>query len=1079
MNIAQFIPYYPNANDKNFQYDLAKHKEFYDNKMTPELGETDNEKLYPQQSIVSRFISPYTTQDVLLLYQEVGTAKKYASTPISENFKRIRNMYNEPFNPTLLLVRSDTFIKNFIRQMPLKYDYYEPKLSAPNSEIYNRRVKDLLRKYYEMETWTKFLKVSSPLKRETLENYEARLEKVVKPMWKEKFSNRVIIIDEIHNIKIQEHKKEKEEVEYLIKGGTRIAGPSTYQKMHTFLHSVVNCKILLLSGTPMWDKPNEIASIMNLILPLDNQFDSDTNFDSEYFHPNGSLLKGSVEKLKEKFKGKISYVRQTTSIVTKSIVGRINPWKDKEYDQWSLSREANKLPKVEENSYPWMKHIKIYPSVASEFQENIMRAVSKKSEKGAFRKLELDASVLVYPDGTWHSEGFNKYAVIKTKIAKRKIGKQAIETSIHRSFQLSKEFKEQVRTIEDLKKYSAKIATILEQIRDNPTKCIFIYTGDQVQFGGAIIIGLFIQHLLGYTVFTGGENKTKRYAVITHETSTPKQIENILKTFNKDENRHGEIIHVIIGSKIIAEGIDIRHIRQVHILTPWWNMSALDQAIGRVIRVGSHKALEPENQSVDIYIHTTVFQDSKGYASDHITIDLYVIKEAEEKDYKKGLIINIIKQVAIDCPLIYKRNVIKSDIDYSRECNYQLCNYQCDSMKRTGKDADGIYNYDIPNLNIVRDTYNLFYSSVDKQNISNKIIKLFNSTFSLKIQDIINIINYEDPNLILNVIDYMVDSRIRIRDQYGMISYLKEQNGIFFLDRDISYPQFISSIYTQNPMITEELSIIDFININQMKKDGIDLCKIIRPNVNIEDELNKMSHITKILIIEHIYELYANKNIPKTLAQLKYYRELWDKLKKYVYILNNNVIHIMYIEEYKGTSYNISSREFKITGKMRIYNKTTNEWVYATSDEEDKYNNEIKKLMINRMVVGFENNPYGLYGTHSKTDDKFRVITKASTKKQGFGIVCTTDNVSNIITYLLQTKYEPEQDKTIAGSVIDTMEHNNLISKLKTMAQLKLDIDDYNDNDLRKILKLVSLTKSELCDILENHLTTIDLLFQI
>ena len=59
------------------------------------------------------------------------------------------------------------------------------------------------------------------------------------------------------------------------------------------------------------------------------------------------------------------------------------------------------------------------------------------------------------------------------------------------------------------------------------------------------------------------------------------------------------------------------------------------------------------------------------------------------------------------------------------------------------------------------------------------------------------------------------------------------------------------------------------------------------------------------------------------------------------------------------------------------------------------------------------------------------------------------------------------------------MEHNNLISKLKTMAQLKLDIDEYSDDDLRKILKLVSLTKSELCDILENHLTTIDLLFQI
>jgi len=43
------------------------------------------------------------------------------------------------------------------------------------------------------------------------------------------------------------------------------------------------------------------------------------------------------------------------------------------------------------------------------------------------------------------------------------------------------------------------------------------------------------------------------------------------------------------------------NVRQLHILTPHWNYEKINQIIGQIRRVGSHDALPPEQQSVNIY----------------------------------------------------------------------------------------------------------------------------------------------------------------------------------------------------------------------------------------------------------------------------------------------------------------------------------------------------------------------------------------------------------------------------------------------------------------------------------------------
>uniref|UniRef100_A0A7I4EHA5 Helicase C-terminal domain-containing protein n=1 Tax=Physcomitrium patens TaxID=3218 RepID=A0A7I4EHA5_PHYPA len=73
------------------------------------------------------------------------------------------------------------------------------------------------------------------------------------------FSNRVMIMDEIYNLKHSMSDLDAETV---------------YGQMWRLSHLARNYKILLLSVTPMIDKAEEILSILNLILDVDHQFDT-------------------------------------------------------------------------------------------------------------------------------------------------------------------------------------------------------------------------------------------------------------------------------------------------------------------------------------------------------------------------------------------------------------------------------------------------------------------------------------------------------------------------------------------------------------------------------------------------------------------------------------------------------------------------------------------------------------------------------------------------------------------------------------------------------------------------------------
>lgn len=84
-----------------------------------------------------------------------------------------------------------------------------------------------------------------------------------------------------------------------------------------------------------------------------------------------------------------------------------------------------------------------------------------------------------------------------------------------------------------------------------------------------------------------------RYVLLTGDRElSPKNAEAVTVA-RSEANREGHLIKVVLGSQIASEGIDLRFIREVHVLDAWFHLNKTEQVIGRAIRFCSHSALDP------------------------------------------------------------------------------------------------------------------------------------------------------------------------------------------------------------------------------------------------------------------------------------------------------------------------------------------------------------------------------------------------------------------------------------------------------------------------------------------------------
>jgi len=149
----------------------------------------------------------------------------------------------------------------------------------------------------------------------------------------------------------------------------------------------------------------------------------------------------------------------------------------------------------------------------------------------------------------------------------------------------------------------------------------------------------------GQPLLVGRNGKKGHYILLTSEITTS-QITTLLSLARDRKNMDGSLVRVIIVTPKISEGVNFRFVRQVHILDPWWNMSRIEQVIGRGLRTCSHSMLPFEHQNCTVYLHVCR-TTSKRECFDEYTYRTKV----EAKALRIANVRRIMTESAMDCPI--------------------------------------------------------------------------------------------------------------------------------------------------------------------------------------------------------------------------------------------------------------------------------------------------------------------------------------------------------------------------------------------------------------------------------------------
>jgi len=804
--ITRFLPKYPNISAKNdsnllnpyngdFYNTIYNKKEFRELKLEKtEAVPTQPGNLMKHQEIIARYMSSHTPYDGLLLFHEMGTGKTCSAVGAIEQVRKDGKFKGAIYVASKVL--SDKFLHEIL--YTCTDGRYIPEDLGKTEETKERRLRKAVSDYYKLGkdyTYQTFAKKLSNMSTEVIRNI---------------YSNHIIVIDEVHNITDMSGKKKD-------------TNPEVYKNIHKLLHNTHGCKVLLLSGTPMRNTVNEISSVMNLILPKDEQLPV-TEFLNEFFK-DGILTKSGTERLQVAFKGRVSYLRAITSDVRRVFKGK--------------SLEGNK------------EYFKVVESRMSKFQSEVYKDVEEKEKNDGVHLALRQVSLMVFPDKSYGSEGFKKYVKVNTSL--RTFGGKT-KMSLLQSFKtILKQPETMEKKIELLSKFSTKYADSIRIINESisQNKLVFIY--NEFVTGSGIIIFSLILEAFGFIRVTRSKpqarDNTPTFAVLTGNTSN---ITGLISTFNNENNIDGSYINVIIGSQTISEGVSFKNIQVEIIQTPWFNYARTDQAIARGYRVGSHRALQKKypnkDLTLDIYQQVAIPEGNIQWSE----IDMYML--SQQKDIRIKKIELLLRESAFDCQLTYDRNHIIAK-DGSRECDYGNCEYKCKGI--TTKNNE-VLDYS---------TYNLYYINKEVARIIIDITKLFQINFILSLEEIRLELERDESNdfELITSLESIINNSVQITNKYGFTSYLQESGNSYFLVDSLStIGKSTLSYYTKYPCVKEQTSyeeIVRELYINEW------LPKVLRSmcedkGKNMKQYINRLPlEIQEILLESSIIGIIKSKTL--------------------------------------------------------------------------------------------------------------------------------------------------------------------------------------------------------------------------
>lgn len=923
--ISDFFGSYPYIEDPLFSTEIARKAEFAE--LTLEPRETLAIKrggAFKHQKFAVRYLYWY---DRLLLLHEPGTGKSCIIVHSAELFKR--EFSKDETDPTkirraVILISGDTLKENIRNEIVCKCTdrVYETDeiLLAEGSAMKNRLTR-LLQKWYDVMTYNDLAnEIRKKQTEEALDEYmsnkifyvdEAHNLPTLKDIARRRNPPTTIreaaLLAREHESKYQQKPRKRGK-----DTSPRAFGESTYETIFRAFHKGHRNKIVLATATPMINSTLGIIPLMNLILPLT---------DAEFPGPMPRLTEDQLDQqgpefFEPYFRGRVSYVRSLETGVVPSPQGQ------------SLVPESET---AEVEGYRLGQNV-VYPVAMSPFQYLAYRRAydrrNRQSTVGASEKQlnafygdEKHASLFVFPDGSFGNAGFDKYVEIVNNQYRAKNNRDGQELLANISDY------DRLRVLSA--KYSETVQLCLESYPESEVEydvdhgIVFVYFADFNVGSGAGVFTLCLK-AFGYEEFrassdvftssqpptkarpsrpkggltglssgpcppsgdTVGERslsieKAKRFIFLTSKT-TRAQIHNYFKVLNSYENRYGEYIQVVVASKRAREGININNgIKQI-MASGSWNYSRNYQARERVFRSTSHDIrLEEERQKLvregrnpleaeiplKTYNLVSIYEGDEEAPVDDIThdplidtVDTIIYLKIEEKDIPIRRIMRFAKQSGPDCYLNKARNIRASDMGHDNEqtCDYGPCDYDC-----FGIDPETVGDIDFT-------TKILYYSGEEVKAAEDEIRVLFSRFYSLKIDQIKQLIPGVSPIYIDMALNALIRNNQQILNRLGYPGYLREgPNGIIYLEKDQfeirSHPENTAYtsplIGTQDPRNNIFSDYVTKVQYDKEQEEIIRLAELSPNSAQFIDKLNALSLISKVNLLELVTDKKLRQRI--------------------------------------------------------------------------------------------------------------------------------------------------------------------------------------------------------------------------
>ena len=585
---------------------------------------------------------------------------------------------------------------------------------------------------------------------------------------KRAFSGCLFIVDEAHNMRdVLESEVDDTDADETAtdEKSDASAGKKLAPQLRRVLRTCDGIKLLLMTATPMYNNYKEIIPLLNFLLHADHADDSmlltDADIDFEMTAEGERLTEESENKIMRVANGHVSFMRGENP---RAFPARLDPPSDLRLKAWP-DRTPNGATVIEPQVQK--ENALRLPLIDCPLYKDSLTVIhalttSLVSAKGVgIRTIDtlLQAGNCVFPgegnEGRTGTEGFQSWFTANA-IPGTFEGVRLSTLPQYTTAAPTDNISWMGVGRNSLGQYSPKINSIIQKIQKSEGTS-FVYS--RFVENGAVIFCLLLE-ANGYTPWGRSAPLFRRGLAITatgrqcskcekkesgHPALDPARAEakdnhsfspayyalltasnintsgkeslplspnnnGVINAARDPKNLNGATIKVIVGSQVAGEGLDLKAIRDIHILEGWFHLSKEEQIVGRGIRYCSHNGLPrvKRNCTVNLYVNTFPAELNKE------TIDLYTYRTAMNKAIRIGNVSRALKQGASDCNLnkdailvtgLQSVKMIDSmgiermqnlnDRDFTPICDWIRCSYKCEPAVEFKSLEEDISTYDI------------------------------------------------------------------------------------------------------------------------------------------------------------------------------------------------------------------------------------------------------------------------------------------------------------------------------------------------------------------------------------------------